>query len=62
MINGLSYIQVSSVYTVCSASALLEENELVSLVLSIELKLREWNDLPMIFKSLFYYYGSVNAT
>ena len=63
MINGLSYIQVSSVCTVCTASVFLEENEMVSLVLSIELKLRrEWNDLPMIFKSLFYYYGSINAT
>lgn len=63
MINGLSYGQVSSVCIVCTASAFLEENEMVSLVLSIEPKLRrEWNDLLMIFKSLFYYYGSINAT
>lgn len=63
MINGLSYVQISSVFTVYTASAFLEENEMISLVLSVELKLRrEWNDLPTIFKSLFYYYGSTNAT
>lgn len=63
MINGLSYVQVSSVFTVYTASAFLEENEMISLVLSVELKLRrEWNDLPTTFKSLFYYYGSTTAT
>lgn len=36
---------------------------MVSLVLSVELKLRgEWNGLPMICKSLVCYYGSINAT
>lgn len=57
VISSLSYIQVSNVCTVCTASAFLEENKMVSFVLSRELKLRrQWNDLPMIFKHLFHYY------
>lgn len=62
MINSLSYIQVSSICTACTALAFLEEKKMITFVLSIELKLREeWNGLPMIFKSLVYYYGSINA-
>lgn len=54
MINGLSYVQVPSVFTVYTASAFLEENEMISLVLSVELKLRrECSDLPMILNLCF---------